>query len=658
MEMLSVREAAELRGCSARQIQLLASNGKIEHRETLNEKGRKQFLIPLSALEPALQRKYYKQRAAPIPDELRHRQEKQRAGPVKPLDAFSAEEREEISLWMTILTDWQAFREGYDRKAEADEAFVAEAAERYGEDTTISRAILYRKWAAYKADDLDGLVDKRGKWKKGSTSVDDQVWRVFLTYYLDQARSPITQCIKYTRGWLKEKKLDLPVPHDSCFRRRLESEVPKAVIEYELKGKKALHDRFAPYIKRLYDHMYSNQWWVADNHTFDFMTLGADGRPHRLYLTAYIDACSTAFMGWKVTHAPCGDATIAALRDGIEYRDHGIPENLLVDNGSEFLMHDVGGRGHRTKKSQAEQFQPPPILKRLGINMVNAIPGNPEAKIIERIFRDVKDEFSRVVSTFCGGSIGERPERLQKLLKSGKVPTDEELIGAINDFIEGYYNHQPYHGAVKKNHGKPKIQVYTENLIEIRRPRCAEDLNLLLMRSSRPVKVGKRGVHLNIAGFDMDYWTDDFLLAWQGKKVYYRYDPADLTSVRVYAAPEDQYICTLPVDNAAVMAYGAASAEIKAGMKKINSYNRAVRKWSADRVLDKQERISAYTLLQLEARRNLENPPEYTKQNPRVVHLVQADEQLYSPMPKAVGELVPLDDMINNARRHYGEESE
>lgn len=658
MEMLSVREAAELRGCSEQYLRKEIACGAIAAQETVGDKKRKKYLIPLSALDPALQRKYYKLRAEPVPEELRQRKERQRAGPVKPLDAFSADERKEISLWMSILTDWQAFRESFDRKDEADKAFVAGAAARYGPDVNVSQDSLYRKWAAYRADDLDGLVDKRGKWRKGISKVDDTLWRAFLTYYFDQAKHPISECIKYTRDWALIKGINIPFPSDSSFRRRLKSEVPEAVIEYELKGGKALHDRFAPYIKRLYDGMYSNQWWVADNHTFDFMTQGADGRPHRLYLTAYIDAYSTAFMGWKVTHAPCGDATIAALRDGIEYRDHGIPENLLVDNGSEFLMHDVGGRGHRARKSKAEEFQPPPILKRLGINMVNAIPGNPEAKIIERIFRDVKDEFSRAVSTFCGGSIGERPERLQKLLKSGSIPTDEELIGAINDFLEGYYNHQPYHGAVKKNHGKAKIQVYTENLIEIRKPRCAEDLNLLLMRSSRPIKVGRRGVHLNIAGFEMDYWTDDFLLAWQGKQVYYRYDPADLTSVRVYSAPEDQYICTLPVDNAAVMAYGAASEEIKAGMKKVNSYNRAVRKWSDGRVLDKQDRISAYTLIQIQAHKNLENPPEYTKQNPKVVHLVQADEQLYTSMPKAVGELVPLDDMINNARRFYGEESE
>lgn len=654
VELLTVKDVSNLRGCGVRYIQSLISKNKIEHQEIINCKGIKQYLIPLNALDPALQLKYYRQNHLPIPEELRPKKAAKTPERVKSLEEFTEEQRQEISCWITILEDWQDFRNGYDgSKAEADAAFLEEARGKYPE-IIISKDILYRKWKAYRVQDMDGLIDRRGLWKKGTSSIDRTIWRVFLSYYLDQECHPITECVKYTRLWLVEKKLNLPVPHESSFRRRIEQDIPEAVVAYKREGRKALHDRFEPYIKRLYEHMQSNDYWVADNHTFDFMTQGENGRPHRLYLTAIIDARSTAFMGWKVTHAPCGDATIAAIRDAIATRDHGIPKYLYVDNGSEFLMHDVGGRGHRKRKSQADEFEPPPILKRLGITMLNAIPGNPEAKIIERIFLDIKNQFSRTTDTFCGGTIMERPERLNGLLKSGEIPTDEELIQAISNFLEGYYNHLPYHGAVRKDHGKPKIQVYAENLLEVRKPASMDDLNLMLMRSSRPVKVGRRGVHINIAGFGMDYWTDDFLLNWQDKKVYYRYDPENLNTVRVYTAPGDQYIGTLPVDNEALLEYGASCEKIKNGMRKVNQFAKRVKEWDKDYTLDKQDRISAYMLIQMDAQRSLEKAPDYAKPKPKVVHLVQADEQLYEPLPVAVGELAPLDTMIFNATRYYG----
>lgn len=652
-----MKECAQLKGCSEQYLRQRIAANALHAEAVTNDKNRVKYLIPLAELDTPLQAKYYKQHRLPLPKELAPAKTDKTPARIKSLEEFTEAQRKKIGLWIGILQEWQQFRTGFASKSDADLAFVAQCHERYRDDPRVSKDILYRKWAAYRANDMDGLIDRRGSWKKGVSSIDDAVWRVFLTYYLDQAQDPVSECVKYTGMYLKNKQLDLPLPHESSFRRRIEQDIPKAVVCYEREGPKALHDRCLPYIRRLYDTMQSNDYWVADNHTFDFMTLGENGRPHRLYLTAYIDARSTAFMGWKTTTAPCGDATIAALRDAIETRQRGLPTYLYVDNGSEFLVHDIGGRGHRTRKSQQEQaFEPPPILARLGITMLNAIPGNPEAKIIERIFLDVKNQFSRLVESFCGGNIMERPERLNRLVKSGKLPTDEELIDGISTFLEGYYNHSPYNGAVKKDHGKAKIQVYEENLLEIRQPASLDDLNLLMMRSSRPVKVNRRGVHLSIAGFAMDYWTEDFLQKWQGEKVYYRYDPADLNSVRVYT-PEDQFICTLPVDNDAVLAYGAAREDIQAGMRKVNRYNKQIKEWSNGRTLDKKERISAYVLVQLEAQRNLEHPPDYGTEPAKVVRLVQANEQFYDPLPMAVGELTSLDTMIFNARRFNEEES-
>jgi len=66
----------------------------------------------------------------------------------------------------------------------------------------------------------------------------------------------------------------------------------------------------------------------------------------------------------------------------------GAPKCIYVDNGREFLTKDFGGLGHRSKSKTIEI--PSTILKRLGIEMHNALVCNARAKPIERIFSTIK----------------------------------------------------------------------------------------------------------------------------------------------------------------------------------------------------------------------------------------------------------------------------
>ena len=153
---------------------------------------------------------------------------------------------------------------------------------------------------------------------------------------------------------------------------------------YFRNGDKAFSDKCLPYVERLYDDLHANDVWIADNHTFDFFTAGKDGKVRRLYLTAFLDAKSGAMMGWNLTYAPSGDSTLLALRHGI--LRCGVPKAVYFDNGSEFLVSDIGGRGHRRRKDWNKDPLPPNILQFLGIEMHNAIVRNAKAKPIERTF--------------------------------------------------------------------------------------------------------------------------------------------------------------------------------------------------------------------------------------------------------------------------------
>ena len=58
-------------------------------------------------------------------------------------------------------------------------------------------------------------------------------------------------------------------------------------------------------------------------------------------------------------------------------------------------------------------------------------------------------------------------------------------------------------------------------------------LNLMMLRTSKPKKVDREGVYLNIRGKKIWYNCPELHSLWQEKKVYLRYDPDDLSSVRV-----------------------------------------------------------------------------------------------------------------------------
>lgn len=652
MIYLTAKEVAGIKGCSERYVKMLINNGSLQGDETINQNNRKKYLIPLNELSHSEQLKYYKSHAIAIPEDLLPERKTER--PHKEFDEFSAVQREEIAEWIRILNTWDEYcATSKLQKVPATEKFV-QLQKVANPDLNISKGILYRKKKALKADDLAGLLDNRGNWKKGTSSIPEEVWQCFLSFYLDEAQHPIQACYEYTEMWIKREAPQLlPLPAYASFYRKVQTAIPKPVEIMGRQGMKAFRDRCAPYIRRTYEDMVSNEWWIADNHTFDVQTKGEKGNLHRLYLTAFFDARSGIFTGCYVTDAPSSQATLIALRKGI--MKYGIPQNIYVDNGREFLTFDVGGLGHRQKKSTKDKFAPPPVFERLGIKMTNAIVRNAKAKIIERRFRDVKDRLSRLFPTYTGGNVVERPERLKKVVKdTDNIPTDYEFTQAVEDILTYYMNEKPYSGAVSSDSGKSRMQVYREQLKE-KRVAAELDLNLMLMRSTRSQKVGRRGVHLTVAGEKIDYYNDDLILNHFGESVYCRYDPEDISEVRIYDL-DDNYIMTAPTDNEAVLAYGASKDAVAQALRKVKSLEKLTKQELKASQITAFGKETALNLVLATAEENKANAEEI---NPKVTSVHRADETA-EQLPMAVGQsnIVTIDKakMIRNLEQRQKEE--
>lgn len=596
MEQLTVTEYADLKGITSRGVRKLISEGKLQAAISFGSGGAsgRGYLIPLAAIEPKLQKKYMRIHKEKFPEP--------EAKPVvvKQLEDLSFEERQEVNRWKMILQEWQEYRSSYEGSMpEADEAFVQYLQIQY-KGMKFSPRILQRQWKALKEQGEGALIDRRGKHGNHKKAVPDEVFDVFQYYYLDQAKMSVKKCMELTELYLKEKGKEglLPLASSESFARKIMKDIPVPVLKYYRFGEKAFRDACAPYIQRTYEDLHSNDIWVCDNHTFDvFVNDGEHEKPIRVYLTAFLDIRSRKMMGWYVTLNPCSDATLFAMRRGIER--YGIPKRILSDNGREFLTFDIGGRGFRTSR-KGEEHMAPTILENLGIEFRTALPTNARAKIIERAFRDVKEDFSKLFEGYTGGTIAERPERLKKTGKSAENFTLlPEFINYVDTYMEGYFNTRSHSGSGM--YGRTRNEVYAAELIE-KRTATKEQLNLMMLRNTRMQKVKRDGVYLGL--YDMKIYFNSVELNWSyfGEKVYFRYNPDDLSEVRVYDE-QDRFLCT--AKQIAKLSYFATKEQVAEAMRENRRLEQLVKRYKKDKDLKGEK---AMDLIMREAGRLMGGP--------------------------------------------------
>lgn len=655
MVYLNTADYAEYSGYSERHVRRLASDNKIKNCVKRDNRNKDVYLIPVTELAPDKQLEYYKTRSLPIPEELLPKpKNKKPAQRQKSFEEFSEPEREEINLWYRIVADWDRYCAAAEcNRGEATKSFIAYAKDKYP-DVKLSSGTLYRKKKAIEEGNLSGLVDTRGKARKGYSGVPDEIVCLFnnliLNEHMKVARAYETMQIKFEEDNEYELMAKLPSV-DTCY--KMYKKIPKVLLALS-QGEKYYSDYFEPTIDRDYSDIGVNDVWVADGHTIDVIAVAEDGTEthHRPTLSAFVDLRSGVYVGWVMTDNPSSQSTLLALRKSI-MKTGTMPRYILCDNGNEYLTHDIGGRGHRNRKNPKEPIKmPKTILDRLGITMANALPANGKAKPIERYFRDFTF-LSTLFDTYCGSSVTTRPERLKENLKAGKAPKDSELAQTIDKVIEGYFNHRIYNGPVVADRGKKKIDVYNEHLQKLRMPRDENVLNLMMMRTSRIQTVGKNGVSIVVRGERLYYKNDN--LHWlQGKKVYVRYDPEDLMSVRVYSE-KDELIDVVSL-NTDMMQGFLSQVEDQEGLSKAMKTKRRYKKIVKDKLKviseTAQERHGNIDVLKLYERKAERNMQETTfSHSAPITEIVYAEEQ--DRLPEAVGGEAKVDirRMIKNAEK-------
>lgn len=627
MEYLSVPEYAKLSGCTRQYALKLIRDDRLTAIRATGRGGNagNTYHIPVSALSPKLYRKWQREqnRKNGIPNPK----------PEKPqitltLEEMSEDERREVAYWKNILEEWQAYRSRGGLKSEADAAFIKIISEKYPE-MKFSVRILQRQAQALREQGEAALIDRRGKHGNHKKAIPDEVFAVFTSYYLDESQRSVRKCMDLTESYLKHEHKEklLPLASPQTFTREIMRSIPPAAIVLCREGMKACTDKMLPYIHRTYEDLNSNDIWVCDNHTFDvFVNDGEHEKPIRVYLTAFQDVRSRKFMGWYVTLNPSSQATLIALRRGIEA--YGIPRRILSDNGREFLTFDIGGRGFRkSRKLSKEEHEIPTILQNLGIEFTTAMVRNARAKIIERAFLDVKNGFSKMFEGYTGGTIAERPERLKKTGKDADNFTLlPEFIEYVDKYIEGIFNKHKHYGVGMD--GRTPDQVYAACLME-QRIATADQLNLMMLRNTRMQKVTRDGVYITLCGQKVPFNSQELNFYHINRKVYVRYNPDDLQEVRVYDE-QDRFLCTAQQTDA--LSYFADKEELAEQIRENRKYMRAVQTWKDANV---RKAYSELDLLMWQAERNLEE--EDYRPDPKIIRIQSADEKTEELIQRVVG---------------------
>lgn len=284
-------------------------------------------------------------------------------------------------------------------------------------------------------------------------------------------------------------------------------------------AKKHFLTKSQPYIKRDASLLDVGDILVADGHKLAFQVINPfTGKPCRATLVGFLDWKSTALVGYEIMLEENTQCIASALRNAIINLDM-IPKIVYQDNGRAFrakYFTDDKGFGELGFYG---------LYAKLGIETVFARPYNARSKVIERFFKEFQEGFEKLMPSYVGSSIINKPaylkrnEKFHSNLHNDYIPTIEETIKMIDMWLK-FKNSQPCTNAPNKT-----IAEVLEN-----RKKQNIDKSLLddLMLATEVKTIQRNGVRF----LNCDYF-DERLYGLRGK-VLVKYNLFDLTNVKIF----------------------------------------------------------------------------------------------------------------------------
>lgn len=309
-------------------------------------------------------------------------------------------------------------------------------------------------------------------------------------------------------------RLDHPAPSYATVRAIVRALDP-ALVTLALEGPAAYRDRHELVFRHRAER--PNATWQADHTELDILITGAGGKPERPWLTTVIDDYSRAICGYMVfTGVPSAMNTALALRQAIWRKTDpawamcGLPDVLHIDHGSDFTSHHLEYTAIALK-----------------IRLIFSTIGRPQGRgKIERFFGTLNTELLSALPGYLAPGV--------------RTPTPSLDLAALDQAIAGFIT--AYNERIHREVGtSPKAAWVADGWLP-RMPETLEELDGLLLTVPKHRIVQRDGIH-----FQGQRYLSPTLAPFVGRPVTIRYDPRDVSEIRVY--DRDTFIC-VAVDEA------------------------------------------------------------------------------------------------------------
>ncbi|MBI9081728.1 MAG: DDE-type integrase/transposase/recombinase [Pseudodesulfovibrio sp.] len=312
----------------------------------------------------------------------------------------------------------------------------------------ISDKTLYRwdKRLRDNDDDYRILCDRRGKWSKGGRKGLGQIGpdaeKIFLGCWLTPNRPSLALAYRATKEILK--KNDLPVSSNRSFRRFAErfDETHHDLVVLKRNGEKALKDKVGPYITRNSDLLSVGDVLFCDGHVLNFRCLHpVTGKPFRPILICWFDWRSHMPVGWEIMPTEDTVAISSALHMAIRMLAQ-YPRCVYLDNGKAFR-----GKYFSNVDDDFGEFNG--LYARLGIAVQYSRPYEARTKIVERFFRTFDEECQRLLPSYIGNNVANKPAWMMRNEKY-HAATHNEWTPTLREASEVFRLYAQWYGQQER----------------------------------------------------------------------------------------------------------------------------------------------------------------------------------------------------------------
>lgn len=435
--------------------------------------------------------------------------------------------------------------------------------------------------------------------------IDHDLWQLFKSDYLRPERPSLSSC--WRRAQAVAKARGITIPHQKTFRRRLERDVPAAVITARRQGAEA-HRRLLPPQQRSVADLQAMELVNIDGHRWDVFVRWPDGRVARPTMVAIQDVYSRKMLAWRVGETESAILTRLAFAD--LFRQWGIPQAVLLDNGRAFASKWITGGAATRFRFKVRADEPLGLLTALGIKNHWATPYRGQSKPIERGFRDFCDAIARhpaFAGAWTGNRVDAKPENY-----AAKAIDLETFLRIVE---MGVREHNAREGRRTETAGGRSFdQAFAESYERAAIGRATpEQLRLALLAADR-VRADRQTGAIRFMG--NSYWCEA-LGAVAGQLLTIRFDPDNLHGeIHAYDAV-GRFITTVPLWEATGF-IDAAAARRRAKLEA--DHRRRTRE-----LIDLEQLLTAETVAALlpADRTDGEDGPETTTAAPKVIRPVR-----------------------------------